>query len=574
MIILNELLKRNILSELQVRDIVGKIDDGDVLTVDDAFKVFNVQASLVKQIRSEIFALPTFDTVIKLDLDNINYLDQSMARKYKILPLAFSDNTLSVGLVDPENQDTVSVIENSTIKNGIKYKLFLISQDQFEAGLVEYFNANVEEESAKSLVLGDVNSTVGDLDKKEATDITKFDQDLSKNITDDSVDTIVNTLINQALKQDVSDIHIEHLGDSLRVRYRIDGVLEKKLELPPSMHSSLIAKVKILSDMKLDEKRKPQDGRFSVRIEGHKVDFRVSSMPGYYGEKVVIRILDSYRGIRKLENMGFSELHLKQIRNALQRPYGMILISGPTGSGKTTTLYSMINEIDRDKRNVVSLEDPIEYNVSGMNQSQIFPEIGYNFSTGLRSILRQDPDVIMVGEIRDAETAQLAVQAALTGHLVFSTIHTNNSVGVITRLIDMGVDPFLIAPTLCLSVAQRLVPQIYPKCEAPLEMGEGLKAMIKKEFEELPESFREKLDLSRPVYQALPNEIAPSGTKGRVPVLEILELDDDIQNAIVNRKSEDDLWKIAKSKGMITMKQDAIIKSMNKIVPFVEIAGL
>jgi type IV pilus assembly protein PilB len=297
-------------------------------------------------------------------------------------------------------------------------------------------------------------------------------------------------------------------------------------------------------------------------------------MPGYYGEKIVIRILDSYRGIRKLETMGFSDVHLGQIRKALQKPYGMILISGPTGSGKTTTLYSMINEIDRNKRNVVSLEDPIEYNVPGMNQSQIFPEIGYDFATGLRSILRQDPDVIMVGEIRDAETAQLAIQAALTGHLVFSTIHTNNSIGVITRLMDMGVDPFLIAPTLCLSIAQRLVPQIYPKCESPVNMSEGVKALIENEFKTLPEIYKNNLNLNRPVYEALPNETAPSGTKGRVPVLEILDIDDDIQSAIITRKTEEEIWAIAREKGMINMKEDAIIKSMNKIVPFVEIAGL
>ena len=234
----------------------------------------------------------------------------------------------------------------------------------------------------------------------------------------------------------------------------------------------------------------------------------------------------------------------------------------------------MLNEIDRETRNVVSLEDPVEYNVPSMNQSQIFPEIGYTFATGLRSILRQDPDVIMVGEIRDAETAQLAIQAALTGHLVFSTIHTNNSVGVITRLMDMGVDPYLIAPTLNLAIAQRLVRHIFPGSESPLPSDPGTKAIIEESFKTLPEEYMNKIDLNRPVYEAIPSVACPSGTRGRLPVLEILEIDADIQKAILDKNSEEEIWDIARSKGMLSMREDAILKSMEGKVPYVEIASL
>src|SRR3989338_4224613 len=263
-------------------------------------------------------------------------------------------------------------------------------------------------------------------------------------IEDAPVTKIVATILHYATEGEASDIHIEHVGDKVRVRFRVDGVLNTSLILPIKVYSAVVARIKILCNMRLDEKRKPQDGRFSAKIEGRKIDFRVSTFPAYFGEKIEMRILYSEKGVNPLDKMGLSERNLKLIRDAIKRPYGLILMSGPTGSGKSTTLYSMLNEVDRESKNVISLEDPVEYNIPGMNQSQVRPEIGYTFANGLRSPLRQDPDIIMVGEIRDKETASLAIQAALTGHLVLSTIHTNNAVGVIPRLIDMGVDPYLI----------------------------------------------------------------------------------------------------------------------------------
>jgi type IV pilus assembly protein PilB len=288
----------------------------------------------------------------------------------------------------------------------------------------------------------------------------------------------------------------------------------------------------------------------------------------------VIRILDSVRGVRPLDTLGFSELQMKHIRDALGAPYGMILISGPTGSGKTTTLYSMLNEIDRDHKNVVSLEDPVEYNVGGMNQSQVFPDIGYTFASGLRSILRQDPDVIMVGEIRDGETAQLAIQAALSGHLVFSTIHTNTSIGVITRLLDMGIESYLIAPVLIAALGQRLSRSIAEGCGEPMEMTPSLRAMVDQQFADLPDEFKQKFQINRPLFQAKGNQENPTGLKGRTPVFEVLAITEEVEEAILRSKGEQEIWKIARSNGMTTIKEDAMIKCMDGKVPFTELAEL
>ena len=306
-------------------------------------------------------------------------------------------------------------------------------------------------------------------------------------------------------------------------------------------------------------------------MDGKRVDFRVSTFPAYYGEKVALRILDSSKGIRTLEAMGLTPEHVKTVREAINTPYGLILIVGPTGSGKTTTLYSMLDELDRDKRNVLSLEDPVEYNIPGVNQSQVRPEIGYTFANGLRSILRQDPDIIMVGEIRDKETAQLAVQAALTGHLVFSTLHTNSATGVIPRLIDMEVDPYLIAPTLILAMGERLLRTIGPDGGKPVPVSESIRAMIDKQLADLPEAVRAMITIPDHVYEAMPSPACPSGTKGRTGVFEMLKIDRDIEHIILTNPSERAVYDAARAKGMLTMKDDALMKAFSGIIPFAEV---
>ncbi len=364
------------------------------------------------------------------------------------------------------------------------------------------------------------------------------------------------------------------MRDNVRVRFRVDGIMNTSLVLPIKVHSALSARIKILSNMRLDEKRKPQDGRFSAKIDGRKIDFRVSTFPTYYGEKIVMRILDQERAVKNFEEMGLSRRNIDFIHKAIAKPYGLILISGPTGSGKTTTLYSMLNLLDREKMNVLSLEDPVEYNIEGVSQSQVRPEIGYTFATGLRTTLRQDPNVIMVGEIRDKETAQLAIQAALTGHLVLSTIHTNNAVGIIPRLVDMGVDPYLIAPTLILGMAQRLAATLCEGGGKDIPIEGSIKAMLDKQFEDLPPQYLSEIHMPATIKEVIPMPDCPTGTRGRMAVFEMFEIDKDLERVILSTPSELEIYKAVRAKGMLTMREDAILKAFAGLIPFEEVNKL
>jgi type IV pilus assembly protein PilB len=367
---------------------------------------------------------------------------------------------------------------------------------------------------------------------------------------------------------------VEPTRSELKVRFRVDGVLYTSLRLPKNIERSVVARIKVLSLMKLDERRKPQDGRFQATVDNRRIDFRVSTFPTYHGEKVVMRILDRTQEIVSLEALGLAKQNIDILRRAIKRPYGIILISGPTGSGKSTTLYAMLQELDREGSNVVSLEDPVEYDVEGVSQSQVHPEIGYTFASGLRSILRQDPDTIMVGEIRDKETAQLAIQAALTGHLVLSTIHTNNAIGVVPRLVDMGVDPYLIAPTLILSMAQRLLRRRCADAGNPMPVEGAVKAMIENEFKGLPPDVKRIIPKAEIVYGVAPSATCPNGTRGRIAAFEFLPTTKELEAVILTKPTEEEIMKVARQQGMFTMKEDAIIKMLEGVIPFEEVNTL
>ncbi len=385
---------------------------------------------------------------------------------------------------------------------------------------------------------------------------------------------IVAVILRNALEGGASDIHIEYTGEKVKVRFRVDGALHTTIVLPSNIFGGVVARIKILAKLRLDEKRKPQDGSFSTNIDGRKVDFRVSTMPAYYGEKVVMRILDAEKGVKPLSELGLSETNLKLVREALNRPYGLILITGPTGSGKSTTLYSMMNELDKEKSNIVSLEDPVEYHMPDINQSQMMPEIGYTFASGLRSILRQDPDIIMVGEIRDKETAQLAIQAALTGHLVLSTLHTNNAIGAVPRLVDMGVDPYLIAPTLVLSIAQRLARMTCVSSRKLVPMDASVKEQIEEQMKDLPAEFKKDIGVkgkAGQMYETVASSECPSGTRGRIAVFEMFKVDKEMQNVILKTPTNGEIYKVARAKGMLMMKEDAMMKSIEGVIPFTEV---
>lgn len=504
-----------------------------------------------------------------IPFDILKYIPEESATHYKVIPLSVRQSVLEVGMVDPDDIEARDALNFIAAKVNMPFKIFLISEEDFQMALGLYKGLSGEVTKALDELETDIADV--DVDKEEAQTAGKGETVI---IEDAPVTKIVATILRYAVEGGASDVHVERLSDKVRVRFRVDGDLHTSLVLPVKVHDAVVARIKILSNMKLDEKRKPQDGRFSARIEGRKIDFRVSTFPTYYGEKVVMRILDQEKGVKSLEEIGFSERNLVALRRAMARPYGLILISGPTGSGKSTTLYSMLKEINDESKNVLSLEDPVEYNMEGVSQSQVRAEIGYTFASGLRTTLRQDPDIIMVGEIRDKETAQLAIQAALTGHLVLSTIHTNTAIGVIPRLIDMGIDPYLIAPTLVLAMAQRLVSRIAEEGGKNIPMEDSITVMLEKQFSDLPEQFKKEIVIPKEILTAQPTATSPNGIRGRMAVAEVVEMDHDIERAILANATEEAIYKIARGKGMITMKEDAMLKSFKGETPFSEVNKL
>ncbi len=576
--LLETLVEKNILSEKDVGTVESEVEKtGDSL--EKVLERRGVDGALVLKARAESMDLPTYSVSEKaVPFDVLSYIPEESARHYKFVPISVTDGVLGVGVIDPDNIDALDALNFISSKIGLPFKIYLISQGDFERVIEMYkgLSGEVSEalEDLESELSDEVMKVSGDKpdDENKGKGEARQREETSKVLKEDApVTKIVATILRYAAEGNASDVHIENMSNKVRVRFRVDGVLNTSLVLPSKVHKAVVARIKILSSMRLDEQRKPQDGRFSANMLNRKIDFRVSTFPTSYGEKVVMRILDSERGVKELGSMGLAGRNLELVKNAIERPYGMVLISGPTGSGKTTTLYSMLNLVDREKKNVLSLEDPIEYNIEGMNQSQIRPEIGYTFATGLRTTLRQDPDVIMVGEIRDKETAKLAIQAALTGHLVLSTIHTNDAIGVIPRLIDMGVDPYLIAPTLIITVAQRLVRTLCPGAGKPLSVEGSIKLMLDKQFEDLPKKYKDELSMGSELYEAQPTADCPNGTRGRTAVFEVMQMNEEIERIILTNPIESDIYTVARKNGMLTMKEDAIIKSFGKVIPFEEV---
>ncbi|MBI4155755.1 MAG: type II/IV secretion system protein [Candidatus Zambryskibacteria bacterium] len=570
--IIQILVKKGILGKSEAGKVIAETETEN-MTIEEALLKRGVSSSDILTAKGEYFDIPT-KSLEEVDIGNniLDYIPEDSVLHYRFAPIAVSDGVLQIGMVNPDDIEAQDALNFISSKVGMPFKVFLITEKDFNK--VSNLYKGLTGEVSKSL--GELETELKvESEEKSAKDKGDTMGKEEQQITEDApVTKIVATILRYALDGNASDIHIEPGRDSLKVRFRVDGVMNTSLILPSKVHLAVVARIKILCNMRLDEKRKPQDGRFTARIEGRRIDFRVSTFPTYFGEKVVMRLLDQEKGVKKLEEIGMSQRNLALVREAIKKPYGLILISGPTGSGKTTTLYSMLNEIDRERHNVLSLEDPIEYNIEGMSQSQVQPEIGYTFATGLRTTFRQDPDVIMVGEIRDKETAQLAIQAALTGHLVLSTIHTNSATGVIPRLIDMGVDPYLIAPTLILAMAQRLTLGLCPGAGTPIPIEGSLKMIIDKQFSDLPKKYLSEIEFTDKVYKASQSPDCPNGTRGRMAVFEVFDMDKDLEQVILKGGGELDIIKITRAKGMLTMKEDAIIKAMHQTIPFEEINTL
>ncbi len=563
------LIAKGIITE-EVADSVMTAVEESGESPEEALLKAGVAPEDVRNAFAEFYQIPAFVIPEGFSIPDeiLGYVQEESAVHYRLIPLKIENDVLLVGVNDPENLQVREVLNFVSTKHDVAYKfVFMLDSDITKA---QQFYSNLKGEVTDALVT--LNSELDQEIAATAEEVAKNAEAPNReHIEEDApVTKIVATILRYAVDGYASDIHIEPTENKISVRFRVDGELQTSLELPTSVQNAVVARVKILASMRLDERRKPQDGRFSAMFDGRKIDFRVSILPTNHGEKVVMRILDNDTGVRSLEEVGISPHLLEVVRRAVKEPYGIILISGPTGSGKSTTLYAMLGEVDRKTKNVLSLEDPIEYNIEGVSQSQVRPEIGYTFANGLRAALRQDPDIIMVGEIRDKETAQLAIQAALTGHLVLSTIHTNNATGVVPRLIDMGVDPYLIAPTLKLAIAQRLARRIKTGTGVEEPISESTEFMIKEAFKTMPERYRKRIPTNRTIMRPQPTPGCATGLRGRVAVMEALEVNNEIQDLILHNASEDQIYQVARQHGFMSMQEDAIIKALQHTIPYEE----
>ena len=503
-----------------------------------------------------------------VDQSILSLLPSDIAERFMAVPLAEVQNRLAVAMIDANNVQAVDYLANRIQR---PLKVFMAS----EAGV-----RHVLDQYKTDLSSVDVAARASQEDvKAESSDIKTI-------VQDSPISRALSTILEYAVKSRASDIHIEPLEKALKIRCRIDGVLREVMQLPKSIEPALVSRIKILSNLKIDEHRVPQDGQFAVKVGNKEVDLRIAISPVVWGEQVVIRLLDKTGNTFDLEQMGYAGRALRAIRKGVKRPNGMVLTSGPTGSGKSTSLYALIKEIKDDSVNIVTLEDPVEYKMDGVNQIQVNAEVGLTFANGLRSILRQDPDIVMVGEMRDAETANLGVQAALTGHLVFSTLHTNSAAGVLPRLLDMQIEPFLIASTVNTIIGQRLVRRVGPKRDAYWSSPLETKSILENVGHLLPKTKEEVAKISADLgYKDLPlaNQTAytlvkghdtpatPRGYSGRAGLYEVMDISEEIRELIVRRSTSSEIQKKAIEQGMITMRQDGYLKALQGITTLEEV---
>ncbi|MBR3233168.1 type II/IV secretion system protein [Candidatus Saccharibacteria bacterium] len=506
---------------------------------------------------------------VKIEQEILLNMPQDVAERSMAVPLLESDGRLTVAMLDVTNVQATDYLA-TLVKKPIR--TVMASEDGIRAILMQY-------RSDFSSVKKAAQTSQEEQAQKHSANV--------KTITQDSpISKALTTILDYAAKSKASDIHIEPLENSLVIRCRIDGVLRQVMELPKAIEPALVSRIKILSNLKIDEHRVPQDGQFTVAVDDKEIDLRIAISPVVWGEQVVIRLLDKSGTAMEVEKMGMTGRALRAVTKGIEKPNGMILTSGPTGSGKSTTLYALIKKIKSEAINIVTLEDPVEYKMDGVNQIQVNVDAGLTFASGLRSILRQDPDVVMVGEIRDSETANLAVQAALTGHLVFSTLHTNSAAGILPRLLDMGIEPFLIASTLNTVIGQRLVRRVSDKKEIyqssemeTKELNDVLGKVLPKTQQEVPSLSEDLgypgLPVVNPKGYALAKGVetreAPGGYVGRAGLYEAIEVDEDIQKLIVARATAGDIMKVAKAKGCITMRQDGMLKALSGITTIKEV---
>lgn len=526
----------------------------------------------INDAKSAVYNLPYFDKIDLLEVTSevLAMVPEDSARFYKIIPLALNGDILDVGLVDPEDIKAREVLNFLARQNKIKYNTYVVNENSFKNFLKKY--RDIKEEVSKAL--SNLEKELGS--GNEGIDFNSADQKpKAEKLSEEApIIKMVAVILRHAVDGGASDIHIEPEEKQMRVRFRMDGNLFSSLFLPIHTHASIVTRIKILSNLRIDETRIPQDGRFGAKIDNKSIDFRVSTFPTKLGEKVVIRVLDPTENLKTYEEIGLSKYNLALLKKSVSKPFGLILTTGPTGSGKTTTLYTILKELNEPDVNVVTLEDPIEYFIPGVNQSQIRPEIGYDFGQGLRSVVRQDPDIIMVGEIRDEDSAALVTHAALTGHVVLSTLHTNNAIGSISRLIDMKVKSFLIPATLNVVIGQRLAHKLCPFCREKVRPAKEIEKEIIRQLEDLPERFKSHFKIPKDVFVYKPKgcpKCNMKGEKGRIGIFEVLEMTTGLEKVILDDYSTSNIANEGKKQGMITMRQDALIKALDGTISVEEV---
>ncbi|MSU76348.1 type II/IV secretion system protein [Patescibacteria group bacterium] len=498
----------------------------------------------------------------------LQQIPESVTKNYLVVAFAGAGpKRLNVAAADPSNIQALEALQFVTKKGGLQVDLHIASPESIRAVMQQYGSLS-----------GEVGEVLKESAKDDAVEDVKEDlesaKQLEKLVSDAPIAKAVGAILKYAAKQGASDIHIEPTEKDVKIRYRLDGVLVNTLNLPRSAHAALVSRIKILSSLKIDEARIPQDGRFNTTIDGHQIDFRVSTFPTVHGEKVVLRLLDKSTGLKSLEEIGITGRAFDDLVDGINKPYGMTLVTGPTGSGKSTTLYAALSRLNDVGVNIVTLEDPVEYDMDGINQSQINPAIGYDFANGLRSILRQDPDIVMVGEIRDKETAEMAVHAALTGHLVFSTLHTNDAAGALPRLVDMDIEQFLIASSINTIMAQRLVRKVCDHCKKPLKLSQSERDFVERSIATMPKQTRDTL---KPLddYTFVKGEgcdvCGKTGYKGRVGIFEVLPMTETIKELLLKNASGGEIKAAAVKNGMVTLQQDGVLKALKGITTLEEV---
>ena len=555
--LLNQLVKNGILDPEKA--MLYEVDSlKKNLPIDEyLIKFINIDKRVVLKSIAEINDIDYVDlSKVPIDSQALSFIPEAIARKFLVIPYKYDDKkqTIYLGTTEPFNTIIIDFLEKKT---GKKIVLTLADEEEIKKNIDFFYLKGLSPEVKEAL--------------KEIKKDNEENRHEEKAIYEAPIAKIVTTILEFAVKSRASDIHIEPHEEKTQVRYRIDGILHEKLSLPKSIHEAVVSRIKILSQMKIDEKRIPQDGRFNFKIANEEVDLRVSTLPTVQGEKVVMRLLKKTGGIPTLSDLGLRGPQLKDLGEAINKPYGIILVTGPTGSGKTTTLYSVLSRLNKPSVNIVTLEDPVEYQIPGINQVQINPPAGLTFAKGLRAFLRQDPNIILVGEIRDRETTQLAIQAALTGHLVFSTLHTNDSATAIPRLIDLGGEPFLIASVLNAVVAQRIVRRICPNCKVTYEPPSQIQENVKEVLGPLlPRPYLE----GRPIILAKGNgchECSNTGYLGRIAIFEVLKISPTINRMILQQVGAKDIEDQARKEGLILMKQDGFLKAIDYITTIEEV---